>query len=205
METHQAQAFKTATTEGLPGAVVVMDPFHVVHLGGYALDQCRRRVQQDFHGHRGCEDDPLYRARRLLRTSADLFTEKQQDRLKALFAVDTHVEVEVTWSIYQRMIAAYRYADRRQGRALMVKLINSISSGVPKLLTEIITLGRTLKNQSVDVLGTGPGTSNGPTETINGCLEHLCGSALRLRNLTNYIARSLLKTDGFRPQLHPQL
>lgn len=129
-----------------------MDPFHVVHLGGYALDQCRRRVQQDFHGHRGCEDDPLYRARRLLRTSADLFTEKQQDRLKALFAVDTHVEVEVTWSIYQRMIAAYRYADRRQGRALMVKLINSISSGVPKLLTEIITLGRTLKNQSVDVL-----------------------------------------------------
>lgn len=152
METHQAQAFKTATTEGLPGAVVVMDPFHVVHLGGYALDQCQRRVQQDFHGHRGCEDDPLYRARRLLRTSADLFTEKQQDRLKALFAVDTHVEVEVTWSIYQRMIAAYRYADRRQGRALMVKLINSISSGVPKLLTEIITLGRTLKNQSVDVL-----------------------------------------------------
>ena len=152
METHQAQAFKTATTEGLPGAVVVMDPFHVVHLGGYALDQCRRRVQQDFHGHRGCEDDPLYRARRLLRTSADLFTEKQQDRLKALFAVDTHIEVEVTWSIYQRMIAAYRCADRRQGRALMVKLINSISSGVPKLLTEIITLGRTLKNQSVDVL-----------------------------------------------------
>ena len=50
------------------------------------------------------------------------------------------------------MITVYRYADRRQGRALMVKLINLISSGVPKLLTEIITLGRTLKNQSVDVL-----------------------------------------------------
>ncbi|TCO33001.1 hypothetical protein EV639_1121, partial [Rathayibacter tanaceti] len=25
------------------------------------------------------------------------------------------------------------------------------------------------------------------------------------RNLTNYITRNLLKTGGFRPQLHPQL
>ncbi|MGQ2914990.1 transposase, partial [Microbacterium aurantiacum] len=51
-----------------------------------------------------------------------------------------------------------------------------------------------------------PGTSNGPTEALNGRLEHLRGSALGFRNLTNYIARSLLETDGFRPQLlHPRL
>src|SRR6266568_2821962 len=49
-----------------------------------------------------------------------------------------------------------------------------------------------------------PGTSNGPTEAINGRLEHLRGSALGFRNLTNYIARSLLETGGFRPQLHPR-
>lgn len=42
--------------------------------------------------------------------------------------------------------------------------------------------------------------------TINGRLEHLRGSALGFRNLTNYIARSLLETGGFRPRLlHPQL
>ncbi len=40
------------------------------------------------------------------------------------------------------------------------------------------------------------GTSNGPTEAINGRLEHLRGSALGSRNLTNYIARSLLETGG---------
>jgi len=50
-----------------------------------------------------------------------------------------------------------------------------------------------------------PGTSNGPTEAINGRLEHLRGSALGFRNLTNYIARSLLETGGFRPRLHPAL
>ena len=50
-----------------------------------------------------------------------------------------------------------------------------------------------------------PHTSNGPPEVINGRLEHLRGSALGFRNLTNYIARCLLETRGFRPQLHPQL
>ena len=199
--------FKTATTEELPDAVTVMDPFHVVRLAGDALDRCRRRVQQVIHGHRGRRDDPLYRARRTLSTGADLLTDKQKDRLAALFAGDAHIEVEATWGIYQRMIAAYREADRAKGRELMATLIDSVSQGVPAALGEIITLGRTLKKRADDVLAyfDRPGTSNGPTEAINGRLEHLRGSALGFRNLTNYIARSLLQTGGFRPQLHPRL
>jgi hypothetical protein len=39
-------------------------------------------------------------------------------------------------------------------------------------------------------------------QAINGRLEHLRGSALGLRNLTHYIARSVLETGGFRPRLH---
>jgi transposase len=46
--------------------------------------------------------------------------------------------------------------------------------------------------RAVDVLAyfDRPGTGNGPTEAINGRLEHLRGSALGFRKLTNYIARS---------------
>ncbi|NKE10836.1 ISL3 family transposase, partial [Kocuria subflava] len=51
--------FKTATSEALPGAVAVMDPFHVVRLAGDALDDCRRRIQQQLHKRRGRKDDPL--------------------------------------------------------------------------------------------------------------------------------------------------
>jgi transposase len=197
--------FKTATTEELPRAVSVMDPFHVVRLAGQALDECRRRVQQAIHGHRGRKGDPLYAARRTLHTGADLLTDKQKDRLAALFTVDAHVEVEATWGIYQRMIAAYREPDRKQGRRLMEQLITSVTSGVPTALTEITRLGRTLKQRAADVLAyfDRPGTSNGPTEAINGRLEHLRGSALGFRNLTNYIARCLLEIGGFRPRLHP--
>ena len=198
--------FKTATTEELPEATAVMDPFHVVHLAADALDRCRRRVQQDLHGHRGRTDDPLYRARRVLHTGADLLTDRQQQRLTALFAADEHVQVEATWGIYQRMIGAYREPDRAMGRRLMSDLIDALGRGVPAALTELITLGRTLKKRAEDVLAyfERPGTSNGPTEALNGRLEHLRGSALGFRNLTNYIARSLLETGGFKPQLHPR-
>jgi transposase len=136
-----------------------------------------------------------------------LLTDKQKDRLTALFAAEEQVEVEATWGMYQRMIAAYRHPDRTKGRELMQNLIGSVGAGVPAALSEVITLGRTLKKRAVDVLAyfDRPGTSNGPTEAINGRLEHLRGSALGFRNLTNYIARSLLETGGFRPLLHPGL
>ena len=90
---------------------------------------------------------------------------------------------------------------------LMVKLIESLSVGVPRPPVEIAKLGRTLSKRAADVLAyfDRPGTSNGPTEAINGRLEHLRGSVLGFRNLTNYIARSLLETGGFRPRLHPAL
>ena len=162
---------------------------------------------QDLHGHRGRASDPLYRARRTLHTGADFLTDKQKARIKALFAIDEHVEVEATWGIYQRMITAYRHPDRHQGRALMTAVIDSLACGVPTALTELVTLGRTLKKRAADVIAFFdlPGTSNGPTEAINGRLEHLRGSALGFRNLTHYIARSLLEAGGFRPRLHPQI
>ncbi|AZZ55755.1 ISL3 family transposase [Rathayibacter iranicus] len=199
--------FKTATAEELPDAVPVMDPFHVIRLAGDALDRCRQRVQQQSTGHRGRSRDPLYSARRTLHTGADLLTDKQHARLKTVFAVDEHVEVEATWGIYQRMIAAYRDPDRTAGKTAMQALIDSISSKVPRALKELVTLGRTMNARAADILAyfDRPGTSNGPTEAINGRLEHLRGTALGFRNLTNYIARSLLETRGFRPRLHPQL
>ena len=196
--------FKTATTEELPDAVTVLDPFHAVRLAGDALDECRRRVQQTLHGHRGRADDPLYRARRTLHTGLDLLTTRQKARLEALFAGDEHVEVEATWAVYQRMIAAYREPKPAEGKARMQAVIAALSSGVPAALTELAVLGRTLKKRASDILAyfDRPGTSNGPTEALNGRLEHLRGSALGFRNLTNYLARSLLETGGFRPRLH---
>ena len=191
--------FKTATTEELPQAVSVMDPFHVVRLAGDALNECRRRVQQELHGHRGRKGDPLYTARRTLHTGADLLTDRQHERLESLFAGDRHIQVECTWGIYQRLISAYRHPDRTAGRVEMTSVINALADGVPKALVELRKLGRALGKRAEDVLAyfDRPRTSNGPTEAVNGRLEHLRGLALGFRNLTNYIAYAEFRiSDG---------
>ena len=79
----------------------------------------------------------------------------------------------------------------------MSTLIDALSSAV---LTELTTLGWTLTPRAADVLAhlTRPGISNGPTEAINGRLEHLHDHALSFCNLSNYIARSLLGAGSFR-------
>lgn len=55
-------------------------------MAGDALDDCRRRIQQQLHQRRGRKDDPLYKARRTLHTGISLLTDRQCERLGALFA-----------------------------------------------------------------------------------------------------------------------
>ncbi len=199
--------FKTASAENLPDAIEVLDPFHVVQLAGEALDRCRQRVQQKTLGHRGRSGDPLYGIRRVLRTRQTLLTTRQRTRLAAVFGCDEHLQVEVTYFFYQQIMAAYHQPKPKAGKKLLTQLIGKIGRGVPTMLPELGKLGRTLKRRAVDILAyfDHPHTSNGPTEALNGRLEHLRGSALGFRNITHYVARSLLETGGFRPALHPGL
>ena len=200
--------YKTAASEEIPDATTVMDPFHVVQLFGDALDKTRQRVQQETLGHRGRAGDPLYGCRRLLRTGLGLLKQHQLAKLETVFdAHPDHVAVEIAWDIYQRAVAAYRHKKPGKGKKIFERVISQLAAGVPKDLPELVTLGRTIKKRAGDILAffDHPGTSNGPTEAINGRLEHLRGTALGFRNLTNYIARSLLETGGFRPLLHAQI
>ena len=85
----------------------------------------------------------------------------------------------------------------------MAAVIDALRDGVPSALVELLRLGRTLNQRAADVLAyfDRPGTSNGPTEALNGRL----GLRPRLPQSHLYIARCLLETGGFRPRLHPRL
>lgn len=190
--------YTTAAAEELPTTTAARDPVHVVRLAGDALDRCRRRIQQELHGHHGLAADPLYRARRTLHTDADLLTDRQQARLTALSADDDHAKVETTWHIHQQLKATHRAPDTTTGRTRLETLIGKLSAGVPTALAEVATPDRTLKTCATDIPAffDQPGNSNGPTEALNDRLEHLRGTTPGYRNLTHYIARSLLETSG---------
>lgn len=51
--------YKNAIDDQLEDATAVLDAFHVVKLGTAAVDEVRRRVQQEIHGHRGRKNNPL--------------------------------------------------------------------------------------------------------------------------------------------------
>lgn len=65
-----------------------------------------------------------------------------------------------------------------QSGELRIGRWRSTNSGVKDMSTAYRELDRTLKKRTTDVLAhlDRPGTSNGPTEAINGRLEHLRGS-----------------------------
>ena len=200
--------YKNAAVTTIENVVTVMDPFHVVALAGQRLDECRQRLQQDTLGHRGRSGDPLYGIRRVARTRASLLTPKQWFRLLGGFDTDPrHEPFEITWEVYQRVIDAYQAPTPAEGKTTMTTLIDSIKTGVPAELPELRTLGRTMNRRRDDITAyfDHPGTSNGPSEAINGLLEHLRGTARGFRNLSNYIARCLLDAGGFRPRIHSLL
>ena len=95
----------------------------------------------------------------------------------------------------------------RKTKQMMQAVIHALSSGVPDTLVDIRKLGRTFRQRAFDVFAffDRSGTSNGPTEAINGRVKHLRGSAFGFGNLTNFITGSLLEAGGFRPHLHPRM
>ncbi len=92
----------------------MLDAFHVTRLGFAAVDDVRRRVQQETLGHRGRRDDPLYRIRRILRRGAEHLTERAWERLLAgLDAGDHDEQIGLAWIAAQDLRLIYlRAIDR---------------------------------------------------------------------------------------------
>lgn len=198
--------YKKAATDVLPQATTVMDPFHVVALVGTKLDETRRRLQTEIHGRRGRSGDDLYGIRKTIRTRVGLLSDKQKRRLNTVFAADKHAALVVCWQFYQDTIKAYAAAPKK-GKTIMAGLITKLAATIPDELKELRSLRTTFQRRRADILAyfDHPGTSNGPTEALNGRLEHLRGIALGFRNRGNYLIRSLLHAGGMDRLLQPYL
>jgi len=109
------RGYANALRTTLPQATVVLDAFHVVRLGFAAVDDVRRRVQQESTGHRGRRHDPLYRIRRVLRRGADNLSQIAWARLLGgLDAGDRNGQITSTWIGAQDLRLIYRSRDREQ-------------------------------------------------------------------------------------------
>jgi len=191
--------YKTAIDDKLEDATAVLDAFHVVKLGTQAVDEMRRRVQQDTLGHRGRKGDPLYGIQTILRAGAENLTEKQRIRLATAIEADpAHDEVFVAWQCAQQLRSAYHQKDLAEGRRIAQKVVDSFRT-CP--IPEIARLGRTLRRWRAAFLAyfTTGRSSNGGTEAVNGIIELHRRLARGYRNQHNYRLRMHLVAGGLTP------
>jgi transposase len=194
--------YKNAIDDQLEDAVAVLDAFHVVKLGTAAVDECRRRVQQQTLGHRGRKGDPLYGIRTILHCGAEKLTDRQQTRLEKAIATDErHDEVYVAWQCAQQLRAAYTADSITEGRRIAEKVLTAFPT-CP--IPEIKRLGKTLRQWREAFLAyfDTARASNGGTEAINGLIELHRRIARGFRNRDHYRLRMLLIGGGL---THPHL
>jgi len=196
------RGYGNAIRDELDDATAVLDAFHVVKLGVTAMEETRRRVQQEQLGHRGRKHDPLYRIRNILRAGVERLTPRQIDRLeRGLEAGDPTYAVTVAWRCYQQLRSAYHAENLAEGRAIAIKVVESFHT-CP--IPEIARLGRTLRAWKDQFLAyfTTNRANNGGTEAINGIIELHRRIARGFRNITNYRLRMILAAGRL---THPNL
>ena len=180
--------FKVVT----PKATRVIDRFHVMRHANLAVDEVRRRVQQQHLGHRGRAGDPLYRARKLLVMRGTATDPELQERLESLLALgDPDGEVAFAYSVKEAVARFYETTDPAEATDLMRDIIDLASKRSAPF--EVRRLARTLSNWFDPIVAWhGARVSNGPTEGMNNLLKRVKRVAFGFTNFENFRIRALL-------------
>ena len=172
-------------------ARLVVDPFHAVALANRAIDDVRRRVQQETLGHRGSSGDPLYGIRRLLLRGTERHSATSRARLEAGLAAgdprDEVLDALVAKEALRSMYAA-------QSRAEAVGHLDAfVAECRDSTVAELHRLARTVARWRTEILAHHTtGASNGPTEAVNLVVKKVIRMAHGFRSFKNFRLRVLL-------------
>ena len=187
-----SSSYRAVFNTMLPDAVQVADPFHVVRLANNALDECRRRVQNETIGHRGRKDDPLYRCRRRLLMARERLTVDGHERLMGLLAAgDPKREVWFAWNAKEVVRQIYDHTDP----TLAADWVDEIGRDFTdeSMPVEVRRLGRTIKQWRDQIIAWHHAhVSNGPTEAVNNLIKRVKRTAFGFTRFRNYRIRALL-------------
>ena len=176
----------------LPHAVQIADPFHLVKLANFVLDEVRRRVQNDTLGHRGRETDPLYRCRKFMTLAHERLDNAANAKLEGLLeAGDPNGEVRNAWHAKEVVRSIYDIEHPELAAEFVAQLgIDLQDESCPP---EVRRLGRTIVKWRHQIAAWHQAKfTNGPTEAVNNLIKRVKRVAFGITNWTNYRTRSLL-------------
>lgn len=186
-----AAGYRAALEEHLPNATLVVDHFHAIKLANTAIDDVRRRVQQDTLGHRGRKGDPLYRARRVLLSASERLSEERFEWMQSLItAGDPDGEVGAAWVAKELLRSVYAATSIAHAKRRLIVFYQHVAEvAVP----ELTRLARTIERWQEEVLAyhTMGHTSNGRVENLHMLTEKIRRNSHGFTNITNYRRRIL--------------
>jgi len=185
------RGYTNGLTSTLPDVVVVVDRFHAIGLANRAVDDVRRRVQQDTTGHRGRSGDPLYGIRRLLLRGYERLTARQLERIKAGLVGDRYGEVGAAWLAKELIREIYTADTPTEARHRLHVFYTFVADAE---VGELVRLAKTISAWESEILAfhTTGGLSNGPTEGINLLIKKIKRVGHGFANFDNYRLRLLL-------------
>jgi len=191
-----SNSYKTVFDTMLPDATQVADPFHVVRLANQALDECRRRVQNETLGHRGRKTDPLYRCRRRLVMARERLSVDGHDKLLGLLAAGyPKREVWFAWNAKEVVRQIYDHTDIELAVEWVEEIVRDFADG--EMPFEVRRLGRTIGKWRRQITAWHRShVSNGPTEAANNLVKRVKRIAFGFRRFQHYRIRSLLYAGG---------
>jgi transposase len=185
------RGYANGLLRGLPHAVVTVDHFHAIKLANEAVNDVRRRVQQETLGHRGHRDDPLYGARRLMTRAHERLSDRQHARLRAaLRAGDPDGEVGAAILGKELLRDVYAAANHLEARRRLQTFYDHVAWAEVR---ELSRLAKTVRAWEAEILSFhATGISTGPVEAQNLVTEKLRRIGHGMRNFENYRLRLLL-------------
>jgi len=186
-----AAGYRAAMRQHLPNAVRVVDHFHAIKLANTAIDDVRRRVQQDTLGRRGHKHDPLYRIRRALLVGYDRLTDDRFEWIRSVLADgDPDGEVSATWVAKELLRSVYAANGEAHARRRLIEFWQFCAEAEIPELTRLATTIDRWHNEILAYHRTG-GASNGPVENVHMLAEKIRRNSHGFTNITNYRRRLL--------------
>jgi transposase len=176
----------------IPHATQIADPFHVVKLANFVLDEVRRRVQNETLGHRGRKTDPLYRVRKLMTIAHERLDEGADAKLRGLLeAGDPKGEVRTAWHTKEVVRSIYQITDAALAAEFVTQLGTDLQDD--SCPPEVQRLGRTITRWRTQIAAWHQARiTNAPTEAVNNLIKRVKRVAFGITNWTNYRIRALL-------------
>ena len=160
-------------------------------LANAALDEVRRRVQNETLGHRGRKEDPLYRIRRLLLVAHERLSERGWERVEeGLRRGDPDGSVGAAYLAKELLREVYATRGPKTARRRLLRFYRHCRDSA---LPELARLARTIRSWEREILAWhDTGLTNAATEGNNLLIKKVKRVGHGFRNFENYRLRLLL-------------